>query len=141
MVMPPSRSTLPFYSSPVSYQRGRGLGGLIRGLYRTVRPLLQKPIVKRGLKALGKAATAAVLEAGHQAMAQRNIRSFGPALKEAGKRQARQLLRTMTGGSKRKRKPGSTVSRSRTSVKRRRAAPTRSRNVKTKPVSRDIFHS
>jgi hypothetical protein len=133
MVMAPSRSTLPFYSSPVSYQRGRGLGGLIRGLYRSVRPLLQKPIVKRGLKALGKAATTAVLEAGHQAMAQRNIHAFGPALKAAGKRQARQLLTSMTGGgSKKRRKPGSNLSRPRTRVKRRRVAPTR---------SRDIFHS
>jgi hypothetical protein len=131
-------STLPFYASPVSYQRGRGLGGVLRGIVRSVRPLLQKPMVKRGLKALGRAATAAVLEAGHQAMTQRNLHAFGPALKEAGKRQARQLLlnapRTMMGaGSKRKRKPPSRVSRSQTPVKRRR--------VQSAPVRRDIFEA
>ena len=150
--MNPSRSALPFYASPVSYQRGSGLGGLLRGLFRSVRPLLQKPIVKRGLKALGKAATAAVLEAGQHAVAQDNIRAFGPALKEAGKRQARQLVRTMTGGSKRKRKAGKRLSQSRTSVKRRRVAPERGivhkrrivhkGKVKSQPVRpRDIFHS
>jgi hypothetical protein len=142
MLLNNSRSALPFYSSPVSYQRGSGLGGLLRGLFRSVRPLLQRPIVKRGLKALGKAATAAVLEAGQHAMAQDNIHAFGPALKEAGRRQARQLIRTMTGGSKRKRKPRGKLSHSRTSVKRRRVAVVHGQNKKSKlgPISRDIFH-
>lgn len=142
MLLNNSRSALPFYASPVSYQRGSGLGGLLRGLFRSVRPLLQRPIVKRGLKALGKAATAAVLEAGQHAMTQDNIHAFGPALKEAGRRQARQLVRSMTGGSKRKRKARGKLSHSQTSVKRRRVAVVHGQNNKSKlgPISRDIFH-
>lgn len=122
---------LPHFRSAVSYQRGRGLGGLLRGLFRRVTPILKKPIIRKGLKTLGKAAATAMLEAGQQAL-QDEGPSFTSALKASSQRQAQQLIRearrNMTGqGLKRPRKRKAPVSRSLPVRKRRRVS------------SRDIF--
>lgn len=122
---------LPHFRSAVSYQRGRGLGGLLRGIFRRVTPLLKKPIVRKGLKTLGKAAATAMLEAGQQAL-QDEGPSFTSALKTASQRQAQGLIRearrTMTGqGLKRPLKRLQPASRSQSVTKRRRVN------------SRDIF--
>ena len=178
MVMARS-NTLPYYSSPVSYQRGNGLGGLLRGLFRAVKPLFQKPIVKKGLKALRKAASSAVLEAGHEALAKRDIRAMAPALKSAGRRHAEnvknaatsaileaahealsqrdleamgpalkaagqrhteKLIKSMTGGSKRKRNLSEPFSHSTIVSKKRRVSHPGSRaHYFTR--TRDVFNS
>jgi hypothetical protein len=122
-------SLLPHFRSTVSYQRGRGLGGLIRGLFRRVTPLLKKPIVRKGLKTLGKAAATAVLEAGQEAL--RGEQSFGSALKTSSQKQAQGLIRkarqNMTGGRhKRTPKRKKNTSRQQLVVKKRRV---RSRDI------------
>lgn len=90
-------ASLPHFQSPISYQRGHGLGGLLRSLFRSVVPLFKKPIVRQGLKSLGKAAATAVLEAGQKALSQDNEGSFGSALKASSQRQARELIRQAQG--------------------------------------------
>ena len=137
---------LPYFSSPVSYQRGRGLGGLLRGLFRGIRPLLKKPIVKRGLKTLGKHAAKAVLDAGQQAL-EGNETAFAPALKRTGKTQLQAIIRDMkpaVSPNKRRRKkvfaPPAIVSVSRKpTLVVRRAPPSRSTSVRRKRRKRDIF--
>jgi hypothetical protein len=89
---------LPYFSSPVSYQRGRGLGSLLRGLFRAVRPIFKKPMVRQGLKSLGKAATSAAIEAAQKAMDSDDIKAFGPAFKEASKRNVKTLIRQKMSG-------------------------------------------
>lgn len=128
---------MSYFSSPVSYQRGRGLDGLIRGVFRLIKPLFKKPLVKKGLKALGKAATAAALEAGQKALQAKDIHAFAPALKESGKQQAKDLLKRITGG-KGKINHKRTVSHLPVLVKRRRVQ-SRSSQRKKKKKSRDIF--
>jgi len=49
----------PIYSTPLFVQRGHGLGSILAGLYRTLRPILwsgAKSIGKEMLKALGREA-------------------------------------------------------------------------------------
>jgi hypothetical protein len=55
-----------------------------------------KPMVKKGLKALGKAATSAVLEAGHEALMQKDIKAMAPTLKAAGRRHAENIRKAAT---------------------------------------------
>ena len=117
---------LPHFRSSVSYQRGRGLGGLIRGIIRRVAPLFRKPIVRKGLKSIGKAAATAVLEAGQRSLQQDGPR-FGSALKTSSQKQVKSLiqqaLRKQQGsGRKRKKK---TSSHQLHLTKRRRVAPKR----------------
>jgi hypothetical protein len=93
------RGSLPHFSSPVSYQRGRGLGSLLRGLFRAVRPIFKKPIIRQGLKKLGKAATAAAIEASQQVLDKDDVKAFGPALKNALKQQAKNALKKQEANS------------------------------------------
>ena len=86
-------AALPYFSSPISLQRGRGWGGVLRSLFRGITPIFKKPIVKRGLKSLGKRAATALVEAGQTAL--KNEESFGPALKKAGKIEAEKLLKAI----------------------------------------------
>jgi hypothetical protein len=106
---------LPHFSSPVSYQRGRGFGSLLRGLFRAVRPIFKKPFVRQGLKSLGKAATSAAIEAAQTAMDADDVKMFGPALKKASQKRMRAFIeKKMTGKGP--------VSRQQGVVKRRRIA-------------------
>ena len=123
---------LPHFRSSVSYQRGRGFGGLIRQIIRRVTPLFRKPIVRKGLKSIGKAAATAVLEAGQRSL-QEDGPTFGPALKASSKKQAQALIQKAMRnqqGSGRKRKKG--ISRHQPPTKKRRV------QQKLKPY-RDIF--
>lgn len=95
---------LPHFSSPVAYQKGRGFGSLLRNLFRGVVPLFRKPIVKRGLRTVGKAAATALLEAGQRALQTEDPVSFGSALGESSRKHAQNLLtqaRSQLGGKKR----------------------------------------
>ena len=115
---------LAYFSSPIAYQRGRGLGSLVRSLFRPVKTLFKKPIVRKGLSKLGQAATHALLEAGQQALEHEDV-NFKTALKDSSKKHAKTLLqdvkKTMTGQGKRRRTTA--VSRKRTPVKKRRVTP------------------
>lgn len=44
-----------YYSSPLTFQRGHGLGNILSKIFRSVVPILQRPIVKKGLKRAGSA--------------------------------------------------------------------------------------
>ena len=133
---------LPYFSSPVAYQRGRGLGSLVRSLFRPVRTLFKKPIVRKGLKKLGTAAAQALVDAGQQALQEEDI-TFGSALKQTSKEQAKNLLKQVKQGmtgqgpsmllplmrglpsntGERKGNRKRTISRKATVVKKRRVAP------------------
>lgn len=85
------KALLPYFSSPVAYQRGRGFGSVLRSIFRGIIPLMRKPIVRQGLKRLGQATTTALIEAGQRALDDSNV-TFGSALKNASKSQAQALL-------------------------------------------------
>jgi len=89
---------LPHFKSAVSYQRGRGFGGLLRGIFRAVTPLLRQPIVKKTLQKIGKAAAFATLDASQKALKEKDIKAFGPALRTAGKSRAKELLSEVMAG-------------------------------------------
>ena len=81
---------LPHFRSSVGVQRGRGIGGFFGSLVRRVIPLFSRPIVKKGLKTVGKAAATALLEAGQKAIAEQE--PFHKALKSSSRAQAQQLM-------------------------------------------------
>jgi len=81
---------LPHFRSSVAFQRGRGLGGMLGSLVRRVIPLFSKPIVKKGIKHIGKAATTALLEAGQKALAEQE--PIKKALKKSSSIQAQRLM-------------------------------------------------
>lgn len=81
---------LPHFRSTIAFQRGRGIGNLLGSLVQRVIPLFSKPIVKKGIKHIGKAATTALLEAGQKALAEQE--PFGKALKESSRAQAQRLM-------------------------------------------------
>ena len=120
------QALLPYFSSPVAYQRGRGIGSLVRSLFRPVSMLFKKPGVRKGFQKLGKAAAHALVSAGQQALQDDDV-SFKSALKKSSKEQAKQLLQQvkqgMTGGRGRGRKR--CVSRTRTVRKKRRVTTPR----------------
>jgi len=47
---------LTYYQSPVAFQRGHGLGGLLGKLIKTIVPLIRKPIVQKTIKRVGQRA-------------------------------------------------------------------------------------
>ena len=112
---------IPYFSSPVSYQRGRGLGNLLRSLFRVARPIFKNQTVRRSVQSMGKHAARAALEAAQVALDKNDPKAFGPALKESSRQRMKTFLdRKMTGkGIKRKRN----VSRKATPAKRRRITP------------------
>lgn len=107
---------LPYFSSSVNYQRGRGFGNLLRGIFRAIKPIFKKKIVRKGLKKLGRAAAQAGIEASQKALEEDNVRAFAPALKAAS---AKQIKKILTGGVVSKRRARA-VSRPRIANKRRR---------------------
>ena len=140
---------LPYFSSAVSLQRGRGWGGVLRSLFRGITPIFKKPIVKRGLKSLGKRAATALVEAGQSAL--KNEQSFGPALKKAGKHEAEKLLKAIKQSAhlqpdKKRRKSNSpissvSVSRKPTLVVKRKKKRPSTNTASTAIHGRDIFSS
>lgn len=51
-----SGGSLPHFHSAVAFQRGHGLGGVLGKFLRYIVPILKKPVVKRTLKRVGRAA-------------------------------------------------------------------------------------
>jgi hypothetical protein len=114
---------MPHFSSPIAYQKGRGFGSVLRSIFRGVLPLMRKPIVRKGLKTLGKAAATALVEAGQRALQDEDpVGSFGVALKETSRKHAADLLNKARGqlGGKQGRKP--IDSRRSTSIRSRRVS-------------------
>lgn len=134
---------LPYFSSPISYQRGRGFGSILRNLFRSVVPFFNKPVVKEGIRTLGRAAATSFLDAGQRALNEEGT-SFSDALKTASRDQAQILMKKahskLTGQGRRGRKrkiitrKKKTVPRRKAKVSRKRVTP-ESRRVR----SRDIF--
>ena len=71
-----------YYSSPITYQRGAGLGNILSRVFRSIVPIFKKPIVQKGLKRVGSAAINTSLK-GLQ-----NHLEKGESLKTSLKRQA-----------------------------------------------------
>lgn len=131
-------NSLPYFYSPVNYQRGRGFGSILRSLFRAVQPIFKKPIVRRGLKALGKAAGNVALDTAHTALLSESP-NLSQSLKRSVKREAQKLItndgppyQRLKGGGliaklpSRKRKR---VSRKLTVVRKRRVIKKRSRDI------------
>lgn len=118
-------SLMPYYSSNVMFQRGRGLGSLLRKLYRPIRRLLQKPIVKKGISTLARAGATALVDAGKASLENEDVK-FTQALKDASQQQAQAILKQVQGavrGSGRRyplKKRQRSVSHSKTVVRKRR---------------------
>lgn len=108
---------LPVYMSRHAYMRGHGLGNILAKLFRGVMPFINKPIVKQGLKKVGKSVLRAGVNAASEAL--EGDKNFGDALKEASKKEARQLLTQVkehlpaasTGGGTRRRRRARIVNR------------------------------
>lgn len=134
------KALLPYFSSSVSYQRGRGFGSVIRSIFRGIVPLIRKPIVKQGFKTLGKAAATALLEAGQQAIDEKDM-TFGSALKSASKTQAQALLKEARSRLVGQGRRGTRRSMKTRKMKTKRAPISRKRKVskKRRVRSRDIF--
>ena len=143
---------LPYFSSPVAYQRGRGLGSLVRSIFRPIKTLFKKPVVRKGLKKLGTAAAQALVDAGQQALQEEDV-SFKSALKQTSKEQAKDLLKQvkqgMTGQGPSmllplmRGLPSTTLSiegkRKKGGIKRKRPASRKPALVKNRRVALDIF--
>lgn len=128
---------MAYHQSPISFQRGRGFGGILRSIFRGVIPFFQKPAVKTGIKSLGKAAASALFDAGHRALNEPDV-SFSDALKSSSKLQAQSLLnqaRSQLGG---KRKLPSTRRRAPRTKKRALSSKVKSKKHR-RGQSRDIF--
>lgn len=87
-----SGGNMAHFSSPILYQHGRGLGGVLSGIFKSVIPFFKKSIVRKGLKRIGKSAAMAGLEALNTSMSDApNRPTFKDALKQSVKGQTRTL--------------------------------------------------
>jgi hypothetical protein len=117
-------SGLPHFQSSVAFQRGHGLCGVLGRLFRSVIPILRKPVVGKTLKRIGRAALRTGLNA-----AKESINKGVPvkqSLKNSAKAQGQRLIE-LTKRDLRKRKP------------HRRSATTTVSKRKRKKRSLDIF--
>ena len=113
-------------------QRGYGLGGILSGLLRSAVPL-----IKQGVKTLGKHALRTGVNIATDTLAGQNFKTSAKRrLKETGSRMGQQAVRKMTGSGKRgrKRKGNKAIKRKRTSGNR-----VISRQRKRQRRSADIF--
>ena len=112
-------------------QRGYGLGGILSGLLRSAVPL-----IKQGVKTLGKHALRTGVNIATDTLAGQNFKTSAKRrLKETGSRMGQQAVRKMTGSGKSGRKQGNKV------IKRKRTSGNRviSRQRKRQRRSVDIF--
>lgn len=85
---------MAYFSSPVAIQRGRGLGGLLASVARSIIPIFKKPLVQKGLKRLGKHALTIGTEAlGNTLVDNKENISFRDELKRSAKQQAQALIK------------------------------------------------
>ncbi len=113
-------------------QRGYGLGGILGGLLRSAVPLL-----KQGVKAIGKHALKTGVNIAQDALAGQNIKTAAKRrLKETGTTLGQQAVRKMTGNGK---KGGNYSRKNAIKRKRKRRSSVSSRQHKRQRRSRDIF--
>ena len=105
---------MPYYTSPVVYQRGRGLGGVLVKLFRQVVPFLKRnPKLTGRLKRIGRGVASAGLSAAQSTLQKENSQTFKKALKESMKEEAKKLMHEVVGNSiKEQNKPRNQNSRS-----------------------------
>ena len=110
-----------YYSSPLTFQRGHGLGNILSKIFRSVVPILQRPIVKKGLKRAGSALLSSgvdylnrdiplkqslrdtAVSEGRQ-LAKRFVRATQPSPSSSRVRAPRGRTRSVTAAAKRKTK-------------------------------------
>ena len=78
---------LRHFSSPILFQQGRGLGGVLSGIFKSVIPFLKRPFIRKGLTRIGKSAAMAGLEALSKSMDDKNENR--PTFKQALRTSAR----------------------------------------------------
>lgn len=82
---------MAYFRSPVSVQRGRGLGGFLASVARSIVPIFRKPIIQKGLKRLGQHAILAGTDAVGKALARGNTEEKEPqSFRDEMRRSARQ---------------------------------------------------
>lgn len=84
-------SGMTFYAGPP--MQGYGLGNVLARLARTIIPIFQRPVVKAGLKRIGKSAAVAGLDAIQKSLSSHQDEpiTFSQALKQSATKQAKQL--------------------------------------------------
>lgn len=118
-------SQMQYYSSPVLFQRGRGLGGVLTSLFRGAVKILNKPSVQKGLKRIGRH----TMKVGANALEQVLDPQNPTPIKEAIKRSAKKQFVDLLNDTERPRPSSSN------NIKRPRKTSTVVRNVRA--VSRD----
>lgn len=92
-----------YYTSPLTYQRGAGLGNILSKAFRTILPLFKKPIVQRGLKRVGSA----LLNTGVAGLSD-HLETKTPlkqSLKRQALRESKQLLKSIAPPAKKQQPP------------------------------------
>lgn len=147
--------SFPVYQSPILFQRGHGLGNVLARVFRTVVPLFKSPMIKKGLKHLGKTAALATLHSAEQSLNSGSSfkKNLKENLKQSGQQEIKKLIdearKSMVGSGRSRIKRINTSNRSRSPRKRgvnkRNKAPKRSRRLSVrkrrsykKGVARDL---
>ena len=87
----PLSGGMTYYSSPIPYQRGRGLGGVLVKLFKQVVPFLKRnPKFATNLKRVGKGVAQAGISAAQAALEKKD--PFGRNFKRNIKKEARKLV-------------------------------------------------
>lgn len=86
---------MPAFEGP-NLQRGYGLGGILGGLFRSAMPLL-----RRGVRALGKQALKTGVNIAQDALSGQNLRTAAKRrLKESGRNLGRQAVKHISGAGR-----------------------------------------
>lgn len=137
---------LRHFSSPILLQQGRGLGGVLSGIFRSVIPFFKKPIIRQGLARIGKSAAMAGLEALNKSMDDQNENR--PTFKQALRTSARTETRRLAGDTLRDIKAQTPpvavpIKASSVRIPRRRLVPYKTQRGRgrftRKRVAKDIF--
>jgi hypothetical protein len=125
-----SGAGLPHFQSTVAFQRGHGLGGVLGRLFRSVIPLLRKPVVGKTLRRIGRATLRTGLNAAGESLA-KGV-PLKQSLRTSAKAQGQRLIdlakRDLDPKKKElKRKPKKTIATA--AVKRRKTQHHRSLDI------------
>ena len=121
-----------YYSSPVTFQRGHGLGNVLSKIFRSVVPFFKNPNVKKGVKRIGTA----VLNTGLTSL-QDNLNKNIPLRKSLENKvfdESRKLVKEL-GSSLKRKQEGSVKSKILLNQKRRKF----SANKRKKTRKLDVF--
>lgn len=141
--------SMAYFRSPVSVQRGRGLGGFLASVARSIVPIFRKPIIQKGLKSLGQHAILAGTDAVGKALARGSMeekepQSFRDEMRRSARQHAQALVKEIRAATMRQ--PDSFTSKSprvthhqqsKTSSKLR--YPVRAPYQRPRITNRDIF--